>query len=146
MAEMTAETARLTALRERLLTGVTSRISDVRVNGDLARRIAGNLNFSFPGVQAEELMVGLKDLAVSSGSACTSAAVEPSYVLRALGLDDELARASIRIGFGRFTTEAEIDFAVDKIAQEVERLRRVNPRRQPAGGEAGNSHRSAPVA
>jgi cysteine desulfurase len=72
--------------------------------------------------------------------------VEPSYVLRALGLDDELARASIRIGFGRFTTEAEIDFAVDKIAQEVERLRRVNPRRQPAGGEAGNSHRSAPVA
>ena len=144
--EMDAEAARLMDLRRRLLDGITSRLKDVRVNGDLERRVAGNLNFSFSGVQAEELMVALKDLAVSSGSACTSASVEPSYVLRAIGLPDELAHASIRIGFGRFTTAEEIDFAAARIAEEVARLRRVNPRRQDADDAARNSQPSAPVA
>jgi cysteine desulfurase len=144
--ELDVEAARLMGLRERLLNGVTSRLADVRVNGDLKRRIPGNLNLSFSGVQAEELMVALKELAVSSGSACTSASVEPSYVLRAIGLDDELAHASLRIGLGRFTTADEIDFAAAKIAEEVERLRRVNPRRKDAGGKTRDSQPSAPVA
>ena len=144
--ELDGEAARLMGLRERLLVGITSLLPDVRVNGDLKRRIPGNLNLSFSGVQAEELMVALKELAVSSGSACTSASVEPSYVLRAIGLDDELAHASLRIGLGRFTTADEIDFAAAKIAEEVERLRRVNPRRKDAGGKTRDSQPSAPVA
>ena len=145
--EMAGEAARLTALRDRLLDGIGAGLKDVRVNGDLQRRIPGNLNLSFPGVQAEELMVALKDLAVSTGSACSSAAVEPSYVLRALGLDEGLAQASIRIGVGRFTTDDEIDYATARIVAEVERLRRVNPIR-PAGADGGvrDSRQSAPVA
>jgi cysteine desulfurase len=143
--EMDEEATRLTGLRERLLNGVTSRLADVRVNGDLEHRIPGNLNLSFSGVQAEELMVGLKEFAVSSGSACTSASVEPSYVLRAIGVDDELAHASLRIGLGRFTTADEIDFAAAKIAEEVERLRRVNPRRKDAGGNSRESQHIAPA-
>jgi cysteine desulfurase len=94
------------------------------LNGDAERRIAGNLNLAFPGVDAEALMANLPDLALSSGSACSSAAVEPSYVLRALGLDDALARASLRIGLGRFTEAAEVDYAVEAIAAAVERVRR----------------------
>ena len=130
---MDEEATRLTALRERFLETILIRLDGVTVNGDMEHRIAGNLNLSFGGVQAEDLMAGLKDLAVSSGSACTSESVEPSHVLKALGLSDELAAASIRIGLGRFTTELEIDFAADTIAAEVERLRRVKPiRRAPA--------------
>ena len=144
--EMTGEAARLTALRDRLLDGIGAGLKDVRVNGDLRRRIPGNLNLSFPGVQAEELMVALKDLAVSTGSACASAAVESSYVLKALGLDEGLAQASIRIGVGRFTTEDEIDYATARIVAEVERLRRVNPIRPGADGGVRDSHQSAPVA
>ncbi len=144
--ELEAESARLLDLRQRLLDGITSRLADVVVNGDLEHRVPGNLNLSFPGVQAEELMVALKELAVSSGSACTSASVEPSYVLRAIGLADDLAHASLRIGLGRFTTADEIDFAAAKIAEEVERLRHVNPRRKDADGKARDTRPAAPVA
>lgn len=132
-AEMVGEAERLEALRERLRRGLAARLPGLVVNGDLVRRVAGNLNLAFPGVDAEELMVLLKDVAVSSGSACTSAAIEPSYVLRALGLDEGLARASLRIGLGRFTEPAEIDYATDAIAAAVEALRR---RTAPAGGTA----------
>ncbi len=127
---MDEETARLTGLRDRFIETIMPRLDGIRINGDMERRIPGNLNLSFSGVQAEDLMAGLKNLAVSSGSACTSESVEPSYVLKALGLSDELATASIRIGLGRFTTEQEIDFAADTIAAEVERLRRIKPPRQ----------------
>jgi len=127
--EMEDEAARLPGLRGRFLAAVMAAIPDTAVNGSMDSRIAGNLNLSFAGVQAEDLMVALKDLAISTGSACTSASVEPSYVLKALGLGDEMAYASVRIGFGRFTTEEEVDFAAATLAAEVERLRRVNPRR-----------------
>ncbi len=127
--DMDGEAARLKAFRDRLLGAIMNRLADVTVNGDLDHRIPGNLNLSFSGIQAEDLMAGLRELAVSTGSACTSASVEPSYVLRALGLADDLAQASIRIGIGRFTTEAEVDFAAEKITAEVDRLRSINPRR-----------------
>ncbi len=127
--DMDEEAARLKAFRDRFLGAIMSRLPDVTVNGDRDHRIPGNLNLSFSGIQAEDLMAGLRELAVSTGSACTSASVEPSYVLRALGLGDDLAQASIRIGIGRFTTEAEVDFAAEKITAEVDRLRRTNPRR-----------------
>jgi cysteine desulfurase len=121
--EMEAEAVRLTDLRQRLLSGLASRLPDVVVNGDLERRVPGNLNVSIPGIDAEVLMAEIKEVAISSGSACTSAAVEPSYVLRALGLDEALARASVRIGIGRFTEASEIDYAVEVIAATAERLR-----------------------
>ena len=127
--EMEDEAPRLLDLRGRFLNAVIAAIPDTAVNGSMDSRIPGNLNLSFAGVQAEDLMAGLKDLAISSGSACTSASVEPSYVLKALGLSDEMAYASVRIGFGRFTTTEEVDFAAATLTAEVERLRRVNPRR-----------------
>ena len=130
--EMGDEAERVAALRDRFYKGITGRLPGVHLNGDAERRIPGNLNLSFADVDSEGLMAGIKDLAVSSGSACTSASVEPSYVLRAIGLDDGLARGAIRIGFGRFTTEDDVDFAVDRIAGEVERLRRTGPRRETA--------------
>ncbi len=130
--EMGDEAERLRALRDRFYNGITGRLPGVHLNGDAERRIPGNLNLSFADVDNEGLMAGIKDLAVSSGSACTSASVEPSYVLRAIGLDDGLARGAIRIGFGRFTTEDDVDFAVDRIAGEVERLRRTGPLRETA--------------
>jgi cysteine desulfurase len=126
--EMEDEAARLLAFRDRFLDAVKSAVSDTTVNGSMESRLPGNLNLSFAGVQAEDLMSGLKDLAISTGSACTSASVEPSYVLKALGLSDEMAYASVRIGFGRFTTEDEADFAAALVSAEVERLRNVNPR------------------
>jgi cysteine desulfurase len=125
--EMVAEAERLRGLRNRLLNGVTARLPEVYVNGDLEQRIPGNLNISFAFVEGEGLMMGVKDLAVSSGSACTSASLEPSYVLRALGLDAEMAHTSLRIGMGRFTTEEEIDYAVDHIVEAVTRLRELSP-------------------
>lgn len=126
--EMTEEAGRLMALRDRFLEKILINIPDAKINGDLISRIPGNLNFTFPDVLAQDLMAGLKNLAISTGSACTSASAEPSYVLKALGLSDEDSSASVRIGFGRFTTEQEIDFAIDKIAGEVDRIRRVSPR------------------
>ncbi len=124
--EMEAENARILALRNRLLEGLND-IEEVYVNGDLDHRVAGNLNISFNFVEGESLMMALRDLAISSGSACTSASLEPSYVLRALGLNDELAHSSLRITVGRFTTEDEIDFAIEKIHQAVAKLRELSP-------------------
>jgi cysteine desulfurase len=126
-AEMGAEAERLHMLRDRFYKSITEQLPDVFLNGDLENRIPGNLNISFAYVEGEGLMMGIKDLAVSSGSACTSASLEPSYVLRALGVDVELAHTSLRIGLGRFTTEEEVDFAVEKIVGEVNRLRQMSP-------------------
>ena len=124
--EMKEENARVLALRNRLLDGLKD-IEEVYVNGDLDHRVAGNLNISFNFVEGESLMMALRNLAVSSGSACTSASLEPSYVLRALGLNDELAHSSLRITLGRFTTEEEVDYAVEKIHEAVAKLRELSP-------------------
>ena len=125
--EMAAEAAKLTRLRDRFHDRIKARLTDVFLNGDLERRIPGNLNLSFAYVEGEGLMMGIKDLSVSSGSACTSASLEPSYVLRALGVEEELAHTSLRIGFGRFTTEAEVDYAADRIVAAVQKLREMSP-------------------
>jgi cysteine desulfurase len=122
-AEMGEEAPRLLRLRERLYRSLAHRVSGLRLNGDPEHRLPGSLNLSFPGLTAPELIEACPMVAMSSGSACTSAAVEPSYVLRALGLPDEVANASIRLGVGRFTTDAEVDFAADAIAAAVARLR-----------------------
>jgi cysteine desulfurase len=114
------------ALRNRLLDGVKD-LEAVTINGDLEQRVPQNLNISFAFVEGESLLMSLKDLAVSSGSACTSASLEPSYVLRALGLDDELAHSSIRFSFGRFTTEEEIDFVIEQVRVAVNKLRDMSP-------------------
>ncbi|MCW8328032.1 IscS subfamily cysteine desulfurase [Photobacterium sp. SDRW27] len=114
------------ALRNRLLEGLKD-IEAMTINGDLEQRLPNNLNISFAFVEGESLLMALKDLAVSSGSACTSASLEPSYVLRALGLDDELAHSSIRFSFGRFTTEEEVDYAISQIRGAVEKLREMSP-------------------
>jgi cysteine desulfurase len=124
--EMAKENERVRALRDRLLKGMRE-IEEVYVNGDLERRIPHNLNVSFNFVEGESLIMAVKDLAVSSGSACTSASLEPSYVLRALGRSDELAHSSIRFTLGRFTTEDEIDFAIDLIKKKVAKLRELSP-------------------
>ena len=124
--EMHEDHKRVLTLRNRLLDGLKD-IEEVYVNGDIGNRIAGNLNISFNFVEGESLMMALRDLAVSSGSACTSASLEPSYVLRALGLNDELAHSSLRITVGRFTTEEEIDYAVEKIHEAVAKLRELSP-------------------
>lgn len=124
--EMHVENARILALRNRLLEGLKD-IEEVYVNGDLDHRVAGNLNISFNFVEGESLMMALRDLAVSSGSACTSASLEPSYVLRAIGLNDELAHSSLRITLGRFTQESEIDYAIGKIHEAVNKLRELSP-------------------
>ncbi len=127
MAEMGAETERLKMLQERFYNSINDRLDEVFLNGDLNHRIPGNLNISFAYVEGEGLMMGVNELAVSSGSACTSASLEPSYVLRALGVEEELAHTSLRIGFGRFTTIDEVDYAVEKISTEVTRLREMSP-------------------
>jgi cysteine desulfurase len=124
--EMAEESKRILALRDRLWNGLSD-MEEVQVNGSLTQRVAGNINISFSYVEGESLIMALKDLAVSSGSACTSASLEPSYVLRALGLDDEQAHSSIRFSMGRFTTEEEIDFAVVKIRDAVAKLRELSP-------------------
>jgi cysteine desulfurase len=124
--EMAAENQRIRVLRDRLYRGM-SQIEEIYVNGDLEQRIPHNLNVSFNFVEGESLIMAVKDLAVSSGSACTSASLEPSYVLRALGRSDELAHSSIRFTLGRFTTEEEIDFAVDLIKRKVSKLRELSP-------------------
>jgi cysteine desulfurase len=125
-AEMASENERVRGLRDRLLKGIQD-IEEAYVNGDLDQRIPHNLNVSFNFVEGESLIMAVKDLAVSSGSACTSASLEPSYVLRALGRSDELAHSSIRFTLGRFTTEEEIDFAIDLIKRKVAKLRELSP-------------------
>jgi cysteine desulfurase len=124
--EMYEENQRILALRNRLLDGLQG-IEEMHVNGSLAQRVPHNLNVSFNYVEGESLLMALKDLAISSGSACTSASLEPSYVLRALGLTDELAHSSLRFSIGRFTTEADIDYALDKIRDAVAKLRELSP-------------------
>lgn len=124
--EMQAENDRIRVLRNRLWDGIKD-MEEVYLNGDLEQRVAGNLNVSFNFVEGESLILALRDIAVSSGSACTSASLEPSYVLRALGRDDELAHSSIRFTFGRFSTEEEVDMVIGKIRHEVNRLRELSP-------------------
>ncbi len=124
--EMAAENVRVRALRDRLLNGLTD-IEATYVNGDLAQRVPHNLNISFAYVEGESLIMAVKDIAVSSGSACTSASLEPSYVLRALGRNDELAHSSIRFSIGRFTTEEEIDYTVELLHKKIGKLRELSP-------------------
>jgi cysteine desulfurase len=124
--EMATENERLRMLRDRLLAGVQD-IEEVYINGDLERRVPHNLNISFNFVEGESLMMALSELAVSSGSACTSASLEPSYVLRALGRPDELAHSSLRFSIGRFTTEADIDRTVELLHQKIDKLRELSP-------------------
>jgi cysteine desulfurase len=114
-------------LSKKLYDGITSQIEHVILNGDLKQRYAGNLNLSFAYVEGESLLMALKNIAVSSGSACTSASLEPSYVLRAIGVGEDLAHTSIRFGIGRFTTEEEIDFAIEMCVKHVNRLREMSP-------------------
>jgi len=124
--EMADEALRLQSLRERFWKGIAD-IEEVHVNGDLEHRLPGALNVSIAFVEGESLIMSLKDLAISSGSACTSASLEPSYVLRALGLNDELAHSSLRFSFGRFTTEEDVDVAVAQLRHSVEKLRELSP-------------------
>jgi len=124
--EMSTENTRIRELRDRLLKGLTD-IEATYVNGDLEHRVPHNLNISFAYVEGESLIMAIKDIAVSSGSACTSASLEPSYVLRALGRNDELAHSSIRFTIGRFTTEEEIDFTIDLLHKKIDKLRELSP-------------------
>ncbi|MFT3691911.1 MAG: IscS subfamily cysteine desulfurase [Kofleriaceae bacterium] len=124
--ERAAEAIRLGALRDRLYRGL-SKLPETYVNGSMEHRLPGNLNISFAFVEGESLLMALKDIAVSSGSACTSASLEPSYVLRALGAGDELAHSSIRFGIGRFNTEEEVDYTIDLVTKAVEKLRSLSP-------------------
>ncbi len=148
--EMAAESERIRMLRDRLLAGL-SKIEEVYVNGDMERRVPHNLNISFNFVEGESLIMAIKDVAVSSGSACTSASLEPSYVLRALGRSDELAHSSIRFTVGRFTTEEQIDYTVDLVQRKIAKLRdafaavgnapgRGRPGHGPVGGPLGDRH------
>jgi cysteine desulfurase len=124
--EMMPEAQRMIILRERLKDGILERLDEVYLNGD-GERLPGNVNLSFAYIEGESLMMALKDIALSTGSACTTASLEPSHVLRALGLDENLIHASIRFGLGRFNTEEEIDYTIGRVAEEVTRLRRLSP-------------------
>jgi len=126
-ADMEADTARTLALRERLHQGLFGQLDEIYLNGHPTERLPGNLNVSFAYVEGESLLMGLKDIAVSSGSACTSATLEPSYVLRALGVGEDLAHTSIRFGLGRFNTVEDVDYVVERVVHEVRRLREMSP-------------------
>ncbi len=126
-AEMAEENRRLLDLRSKLQAGLFERLEDVTLNGHPTERLPGNLNVSFAYVEGESLLMGISDVAVSSGSACTSATLEPSYVIRALGVSEELAHSSIRFGLGRFNTEEEVNFVTDRVTREVNRLREMSP-------------------
>jgi cysteine desulfurase len=125
--EMAVESERLRGLRDRLKTKLEAGLSEVYVNGSMQHRLTNNLNMSFAYVEGESLLMGIKDVAVSSGSACTSATLEPSYVLKALGVGDELAHTSIRFGLGRFNTEEEVDYVAARIIETVDKLRELSP-------------------
>lgn len=124
--EMQAESEKLAKLRERLQAGILDQLDEVYVNGHPSQRLAGNLNMSFSYIEGESLLMGLKEIAVSTGSACTSASLEPSHVLRAIGLEEPLAHSSIRFGLGRFNTEEEVDYTVRRVVEEVRRLRELS--------------------
>jgi len=126
-AEMNGEAERVLALRERLRRNLARRVPGLQVNGDLTHRLPGNLNVSFPGTTATDLIAACPSIAISTGSACTSAVVEPSYVLRALGLADDEANASIRVGIGRFNTASDVDFAADALAAAADSLQKRQP-------------------
>jgi len=126
-AEMAEETRRMLDLRNKLQAGIFERLDEVYLNGHPTERLPGNLNVSFAYVEGESLLMGISDIAVSSGSACTSATLEPSYVIRALGIDEELAHSSIRFGIGRFNTEEEVGFVTERVTKEVKRLREMSP-------------------
>ena len=125
--EMLGENRRLHELRDKLQAGIFERLDEVYLNGHPTERLPGNLNVSFAYVEGESLLMGISDIAVSSGSACTSATLEPSYVIRALGTDEELAHSSIRFGLGRFNTEEEVDYVTARVSKEVKRLREMSP-------------------
>jgi cysteine desulfurase len=125
--EMAAEAKKLGALRDRLKDRIMGRLDEVYINGTMEHHLPGNLNISFAYVEGESLLMGINDVAVSSGSACTSATLEPSYVLKALGTGDDLAHSSIRFGIGRFNNEAEVDYVADRVCETVERLRELSP-------------------
>ena len=124
--EMAQENERIRMLRDRLLKGLMS-MEEVHINGDMEQRVPHNLNLSFNFVEGESLMMAIKDVAVSSGSACTSASLEPSYVLRALGRSDELAHSSIRFSIGRFTTVEEVDYVIELLKNKIGKLRELSP-------------------
>jgi len=127
MEEMPEETKKLSGLRDRLRDKIMGRLDEVFINGSTEHRLPGNLNISFAYVEGESLLMGINDVAVSSGSACTSATLEPSYVLKALGTGDDLAHSSIRFGLGRFNTQEEVDYVADRVCETVERLRELSP-------------------
>ena len=127
MNEMPQESCRLAGLRNRLRDKIMGSLDEVYINGNMEHRLPNNINISFAYVEGESLLMGINDIAVSSGSACTSATLEPSYVLKALGTGDELAHSSIRFGLGRFNTEAEVDYVADKVIDTVKRLRELSP-------------------
>jgi cysteine desulfurase len=124
--EMPHESCRLAGLRNRLKDRIMNRLDGCYINGSMEHRLPGNLNVSFAHVEGESLLMGINDVAVSSGSACTSAMIEPSYVLKALGTGDDLAHSSIRFGIGRFNTEAEVDYVADRVVETVQRLREIS--------------------
>jgi cysteine desulfurase len=126
-ADMASDTARIRKLSDRFYQAIVAEVPDVFLNGDKEQRIPGNLNLSFAYIEGESMLMAIKDLAVSSGSACTSASLEPSYVLRALGVEEELAHTSIRFGIGRFTTDEEIDFAIEVVQKNIKKLRDMSP-------------------
>jgi cysteine desulfurase len=124
---MPKEPSHIADLRNRLRDKIMSRLEHVYINGSIAHRLPGNLNLSFAKVDGEALMLGFHDIAVSSGAACSSAKLDPSYVLKALGCEDELAQSSIRFGLGRFNTEAEVDYVADRVVETVQSLRELSP-------------------
>src|SRR5579875_3917474 len=130
--EMAEESARVAALRDLLKDRILAGLDGVSINGSMERRLPNNLNLSFAGVEGEALLMGLSDIAVSSGSACTSATMEPSYVLKALGLGDDLAHSSIRFGLGRFNTREEIEYVAARVIEVVKKLRELSPLYDPA--------------
>jgi cysteine desulfurase len=125
--EMAQESARMLALRDRLQQGLEAKLDEIFINGSMEHRLPNNLNMSFAYVEGESLLMGINDIAVSSGSACTSATLEPSYVLKALGVGEDLAHTSIRFGLGRFNTPEEVDYVIDKMVQVVTKLRELSP-------------------
>jgi cysteine desulfurase len=126
-ADLPVESVEMMGLREKLRTTLERELDEVYINGDLQRRLPGNLNMSFAYVEGESLLMGINDIAVSSGSACTSASLEPSYVLKALGVGEDLAHTSIRFGIGRFNTEEEVDYVANRVIETVRRLRDLSP-------------------
>lgn len=140
--EMRAESVRVGRLRDRLKQGILAKLDRVTINGSVEHRLPNNLNASFAGVEGEALIMGISDVAVSSGSACTSAKIEPSYVLRAIGVGEDLAHASIRFGLGRFNTEEEVDYVIGRVAETVSQLRSLSPH-SAAHHDARQTHRTA---